>query len=70
MFQIKDKLDNTETKLMNRRPDDLQNEIEALKKKTGQNREMAREAREAAESALDTTDTETVRLQTQTRNFK
>ncbi|XP_039988567.1 laminin subunit beta-4 [Xiphias gladius] len=56
---IKDKLDNTETKLMNRRPDDLQNEIEALKKKTGQNREMAREAREAAESALDTTDTET-----------
>uniref|UniRef100_A0A3Q3JWY3 Laminin, beta 4 n=1 Tax=Monopterus albus TaxID=43700 RepID=A0A3Q3JWY3_MONAL len=43
------------TKLMNGRPEDLQNETEALKKKTEQNREMAREAREAADSALNET---------------
>ncbi|KAM6926955.1 laminin subunit beta-4 [Lycodopsis pacificus] len=53
-----DKLDDIETKLMNRRPEDLQDEIEALKRKTEQNREMAREAKEAADSALNqTTDT-------------
>lgn len=65
-FQIKDKLDNIETKLMNRRPKDLLDEIEALRKKTEQNREMARDAREAADSALNkATDTEPVRRQTQ-----
>lgn len=32
---------------------DLQKEIEALKKKTEQNREQAEEAEEAAESALN-----------------
>ncbi|XP_029289830.1 laminin subunit beta-4 [Cottoperca gobio] len=56
---IKDKLDNIETKLMTRPPQDLQDEIEALKKKSEQNREAARDAKEAAESALkQTTDTE------------
>lgn len=66
IFQIKDKLDDIETKLMDRRPEDLQNQIEALKKKTEQNRKMARDAREAADSALkNTTDTEKVRLLTQ-----
>lgn len=63
MFQIENKLDNIERKLMDRRPEDLQNEIESLKKKTEQNRKMARDAREAADSALqNTTDTAQVRL--------
>lgn len=48
------------------RPPDLQEDIKALKKKTDENRETARDAQEAADSALkNTTDTETVRLQTQ-----
>ncbi|KAI3370558.1 hypothetical protein L3Q82_007070 [Scortum barcoo] len=56
---IKDKLDDMETKLLNRRPD-LTEDIEALKKKTDQNREMARDTREAADSVLkNTADTET-----------
>lgn len=63
VFQIKDKLDNIETKLMDPRREDLQNQIEALKKKTEQNRKMAKDAREAANSALkNTTDAEKVRL--------
>uniref|UniRef100_A0A4W6C4H5 Laminin subunit beta-1 n=1 Tax=Lates calcarifer TaxID=8187 RepID=A0A4W6C4H5_LATCA len=40
---IKDKLDDIETKLMNRQHENLLNEIEALKKKTEQNQEMARD---------------------------
>nr|XP_046250599.1 laminin subunit beta-4 [Scatophagus argus] len=48
---MKDKLDDIENKLMSRRPEDLRDEIEALKNKTEQNREMARDAREAAEAA-------------------
>lgn len=63
IFQIKDKLDDIETKLMDRRPEDLQSQIEALKKKTEQNRKMARDAREAADSALENaTDTVKVRF--------
>lgn len=65
MFQIKDKLDDIETKLMNRQHENLLNEIEALKKKTEQNQEMARDAQEAAtSSALNAIDTAKVRLQT------
>lgn len=60
-FQIKDKLDKIQTKLMNHQPEDLQNNIEVLTKKTEQNREIARNVREAAESALSTAaDTDTV----------
>lgn len=62
LFQIKDKLDNIETKLMDPRREHLKNQTEALKKKTEQNRKMARDAREAANSALkNMTDTEKVR---------
>lgn len=62
MFQIENKLDNIERKLMDRRPEDLRDEIESLKKKTEQNRKMARDAREAADSALqNTTDAAQVR---------
>ncbi|XP_070687634.1 laminin subunit beta-4 [Pempheris klunzingeri] len=58
--KIKDKLDDIEAKLMNRRPEDLQDEIEALKNKTAQNREMAGDALVAAGAALNnSTDTET-----------
>lgn len=61
MFQIKNKLNDIVTTLMNQSPEDMQDEIEALKKKTEQNREMARAARDAADSALDNTpDTQTV----------
>lgn len=50
---------------MNRRPEDLLDDIEALKRKTEQNRQMATDAQEAAEAALNnTTDTQTVRLLT------
>ena len=63
-FQITDKLDNVESKLMSRRPEELLDDIDALKRKTEQNREQAREAREAADSATDSsTDAQTVRLQ-------
>lgn len=37
---------------MNRQPEDLQEQIEALKNKTEQNRKMAREANELADAAL------------------
>lgn len=37
---------------MNRQPEDLQEQIEALKNKTVQNRKMAREANELADAAL------------------
>lgn len=61
MFQIKNKLNDIVTTLMNQSPEDMQDEIEALKKKTEQNREMTRAARDAADSALDNTpDTQTV----------
>ncbi|KAM7397366.1 hypothetical protein PAMP_020344 [Pampus punctatissimus] len=53
--EITDKLDDTELKLMSRQPKELLDNIDALKKKTEQNREKAREAREAADSATDTT---------------
>ncbi|XP_041795045.1 laminin subunit beta-4 isoform X2 [Chelmon rostratus] len=53
---VEKKLNNTETKLMTRRPKNLLNEINALKNKTEQNRKMARDAREAANSALNATD--------------
>ncbi|XP_019113332.2 laminin subunit beta-4 [Larimichthys crocea] len=57
---ITDKLDNIDLKLMNRRPEDLLDDIEALKRKTEQNRQMATDAQEAAEAALNnTTDTQT-----------
>lgn len=47
---------------MDRRPKDLQKQIEALKNKTEQNRKMARDAREAADAALrNSTDSEKVR---------
>lgn len=50
---------------MDRRPGDLQNQIEALKNKTEQNRKMARDAREAADAALrNSTDSEKVRPRT------
>lgn len=50
---------------MNRRPEDLLDDIEALKRKTEQNRRMATDAQEAAKAALNsTTDTQTVRLLT------
>ncbi|XP_032363853.1 laminin subunit beta-4 isoform X1 [Etheostoma spectabile] len=51
---MKDKLDQVETKLMNR-PKDLQDELEALIEKTDQNKEMARDAYEAADSAVNQT---------------
>lgn len=54
-------MDELETKLMNRRPEGLQNEIDGLKKKTEQNEEMARQA---AETASHATDTDKVRLLT------
>ncbi|XP_026221368.1 laminin subunit beta-4 isoform X2 [Anabas testudineus] len=57
--KIKEKINKIEPKLMNCQPEDLQNNIKALTKKTEQNKEMARDAQEAAESALNTTsDTE------------
>lgn len=46
---------------------DLPKEIEAMKDKTEENRETAREAREVAESALNmTTDAEAVKTPTDT----
>ncbi|XP_008292613.1 laminin subunit beta-4-like [Stegastes partitus] len=57
--ETKDKLDDMEANLMNP-SDHLLKEIEAVKNKTEQNREMAREARQAAESALsNATETQT-----------
>lgn len=38
---------------MNPRPEDLQEQIEALKNKTEQNRKMAQEANELADDALN-----------------
>ncbi|XP_042370350.1 laminin subunit beta-4-like isoform X2 [Plectropomus leopardus] len=52
---MRDKLDNIETELMNYPPEDLKSHIEALKKKTEQNRETARDALKAAGSAVDQT---------------
>ncbi len=58
-------MDIIETKLMNRQPGDLRDEIEDLKRKTEQNRQTARDAREAADFALNNaTDTDTVCLLT------
>lgn len=63
MFQIENKLDNTWRRLIDRRPEYLQKDIESLKNKTEQNRKMARDAREAADSALqNAVDTPQVRL--------
>lgn len=57
--ETEDKLDDVEAKLMNR-SDHLLKEIQAVKNKTEQNREMAREAQQAAESALsNATETQT-----------
>ncbi|XP_041652348.1 laminin subunit beta-4 [Cheilinus undulatus] len=53
--QIKDKLDNIEPRLMDGRPADLLEEIDELKNKTEQNREMAMDARDAADAALTNT---------------
>lgn len=47
---------------MNRRPQDLKDEIEALKRKIEQNRQAAADALQAADAALNSTVTETVRL--------
>ncbi|XP_065813008.1 laminin subunit beta-4 [Labrus bergylta] len=56
LFQnLTDKLDDVEQKLMIRRPVDVQDEIEKLKKKTDQNRKMARNARDSAYNALNKT---------------
>lgn len=63
MFQIKDNLDKIDTKLMNCQPEDLQNDIKAVTKKTEQNRAMARNAQDVVEFVLNTaTDTEVVSL--------
>ena len=52
---------------MSPRPKQLLDNIEALKRKTEQNREQAKEAKEAADAATGSSkDAETVRLQTQT----
>lgn len=60
-------MDDIETKLMDRRAEALKDEIDALKKKTEQNRQMARDAGETADAVLNnTTDTQTVRLHTHT----
>ena len=65
MFQVKDKLNDIETKLMRRPPGDLQNKTKDLKKKTEQNRQMATDAQKAADAAFNnTTDTQTVRILT------
>lgn len=65
LFQLRDRLGQNEARLMDRRPEDLQNQIQALKNKTEQNRKMARDAREAADAALrNSTDSEKVRLLT------
>lgn len=65
LFQLRDRLGQNEARLMDRRPEDLQNQIEALKNKTEQNRKMARDVREAADAALrNSTDSENVRLLT------
>ena len=62
LFQIKDKMDNIETKLMDHQVEALKDKIDALKKKTELNRQMARDARETADSVLNnTTDVQTVR---------
>uniref|UniRef100_A0A671XM86 Laminin, beta 2-like n=1 Tax=Sparus aurata TaxID=8175 RepID=A0A671XM86_SPAAU len=71
LFQIKDKMDDIETKLMDRRAEALKDEIDALKKKTEQNRQMARDAGETADAVLNnTTDTQTVRLLTHTHTHR
>ncbi|XP_017281846.1 laminin subunit beta-4 [Kryptolebias marmoratus] len=52
---VEDKLDHMATKHMNQ-SEELLEEIEALKNKTEQNREMARSARDAADFAVNITD--------------
>lgn len=52
IFQMNNILYNIETKLMSRRPEDLQRKIRDTQTKTEQNRKMASDAREAADSAL------------------
>ncbi|KAK5901503.1 hypothetical protein CesoFtcFv8_006866 [Champsocephalus esox] len=49
---MRDKLEDMETKLKSRRPENLQDQIQALKEKTDQNRETAGGAGETAESAV------------------
>lgn len=62
LFQLRDRLGQNEARLMDRRPEELRNQIEALKNKTEQNRRMARDAREAADAALrNSSDSEKVR---------
>ncbi|MEQ2253223.1 hypothetical protein ILYODFUR_029996 [Ilyodon furcidens] len=56
--EVENKVSRTESKLMNW-PTGLLEEIEAVKNKTEQNREMAKEAREAAESAFTNISNET-----------
>ncbi|CAK6979151.1 laminin subunit beta-4 [Scomber scombrus] len=51
--EITDKLGDIETKLMSPRPKELLDDIDALKRKTDQNREQAEEAKEASDSATD-----------------
>lgn len=64
-------MDDIETKLMDRRAEALKDEIDALKKKTEQNRQMARDAGETADAVLNnTTDTQTVRLLTHTHRLQ
>uniref|UniRef100_A0A3P8X1D7 Laminin subunit beta 4 n=1 Tax=Cynoglossus semilaevis TaxID=244447 RepID=A0A3P8X1D7_CYNSE len=46
-----------EVKLMTDRPEDLRKEVELLKKKTQQNRDVADEALQTADAALNSTDT-------------
>lgn len=61
VFQNNNKLNNTETKLMSRQPDDLARTIRETQAKTEQNRKMAADAREAADAALqDATEVEQV----------
>ncbi|KAG7233023.1 hypothetical protein INR49_007538 [Caranx melampygus] len=55
--QIKEKLDDIETKLQSPRAENLKNDIKGLKNNSESNRAMAREAHEAAQSALNATDT-------------
>lgn len=56
---------------MDPRPEDLQEQIEALKNKTEQNRKMAQEANESAEDALkDINESDQVGLKGQHATYK
>lgn len=55
LFQITNKLYSTETKLMSRQPEDLQQRIREIQTKTERTREMAADARDVADSALEST---------------